>query len=62
MVGPTDVEVVCDVGENGEFGLGVIWIGDVALDVFDWVISVPRGSWLPRNAVDFPSTTGCVCQ
>jgi hypothetical protein len=40
-IAPRDVEDVCDIGENGEFGLCVVWIGDIALDVFDRVIGVP---------------------
>ncbi|MCI95065.1 hypothetical protein A2U01_0116363, partial [Trifolium medium] len=48
--------------ESGEFGLCVVWISDVALDVFDWVISIQGGSWPPCNAVDLPPSTRCACQ
>lgn len=43
-----------DIGEWGEFGEGFFCVGDVTLDVFDWVVSVPGGAGAAGHAINLP--------
>ena len=54
--GPRDVEDVGDVSQLGELNLGVVWVGDVALNVLDRVIIVPSGPRPSCDAVYLPWT------
>ena len=58
--GPGDVEEVGDVMEGGKLRVGVVGVGDVALDVVDGVVGVPRRPGAAGDAVDLPWATGGV--
>lgn len=53
-VGPCYPENVCDICEGGDFCLGLIGVGDVALDVFNRVVGVPCGALATGDAVHLP--------
>ena len=53
-VAPGDVEEVGDVVEGGELRVGVVGVGDVALDVVHEVVGVPRRPGAAGDAVDLP--------
>lgn len=59
-VGPCDVEEVGDVCERRELGVGILRIGDVALDVFDGVIGIPARTGTSCHTIDLPGTAWCV--
>lgn len=59
-VGPRDVENVGDVCEGGEFGLGLLRVGDVTLDVLHRMVGGPGGARAAGDAVDLPGAAGGV--
>ena len=58
--GPGGVEEVGDVSEKGEFGLGIIGVGDLTLDVFGGVVSILGREETMGEVVGFPRTAGGV--
>lgn len=59
---PRDVEDVRDVVELRELLFGLLGIRDVALNVVDGVVAVPRRTRTTCHAVDLPRPTGSVGQ
>lgn len=59
-ISPSDIEDVGNVCELREFGLRLLGIGDVALDVLNRVVGVPGGARAASDAVDLPWATGGV--
>lgn len=51
-----------NVGEVGESVSGLPGIGDVALDVVDWMVGDPGRPRPASDAVHFPWSAGCVVE
>lgn len=51
-----------NIRKLGELGFGLVLVGDVALNVLDQVVGVPRGTRAACHAVDFPGAAGGVVE
>lgn len=60
LVGLCDIKDVGDVSEWGEFCNGVVFIGDVVLDVIDRMVVVLDGLGVVGDVVDFLRVIGGV--
>lgn len=58
--GPGNIEEVGDILEVGELRVGLVSVGDIALDVFDRVVGIPGRSRAACQPVDLPGATGGV--